>query len=466
MHRVIGLVAFVILGILVLVLKLPVELLALGSLLLLPLVWEGGFGALGMAVALQLGLGLPAFFLPSYKPIAVLMAVVPSLLTLTMVAWLNRNNTKQPAKKTSSHEESLAQMQALEQGSMQISGTTDANALTEAVLETLAKFELATHTAFVRYRQGKPYVAGARGELQRYVGKVLPQQRLGAHASQSDSIAMGSYLEGIPESTGWSSAAVPVTGVMGQQKRPLGVLILARDGNSPFQPYEKAIANSLARIMGSQLGQMEALQQREEAFDQTLKAFGVLMEKSRSAGETQGHIQRVVTWADQIATELGLDAEKRRNLRWGAYLHDIGKLAIPESILSKPGKLTDEEWKIMRTHTNIGHEMMKQIPFLPEETLAVIRNHHESWDGSGYPDGLKATDIPLLARIFAVIDIFDALMSKRSYKEAWTASQIIAEFQNMKGKKLDPHLVDVFLRRLEARMAVASQQAKKEAVKT
>jgi putative nucleotidyltransferase with HDIG domain len=463
MHRYIGLVAFVVLGILVLVLKLPVELLAFGSLLFLPLVWEGGFGAFGLAAALQLGLGLPAFAL-GYKPLSVLMALLPNLLTLAAVAWMGQGKAAPKAKNpTTSHEESLAQMQALEQGSMQISGTTDPNTLTEAVLDTLAKFELATHTAFVRYRQGKPYMAGARGELQRYVGKVLPQQRLGAHASQSDSIALGSYLEGIPESTGWSSAAVPVTGVMGQQKRPLGVLILARDGNRPFQPYEKAIANSLARIMGSQLGQMEALQQREEAFDQTLKAFGVLMEKSRSAGETQGHIQRVVTWADQIASELGLDAEKRRNLRWGAYLHDIGKLAIPESILSKPAKLTEDEWRIMRTHTTIGHEMMKQIPFLPEETLAVIRHHHESWDGGGYPDGIKATDIPLLARIFAVIDIFDALMSKRSYKEAWTASQIIAEFQQMKGKKLDPHLVDVFLRRLEARMEVANGQ--KEVVK-
>lgn len=223
-------------------------------------------------------------------------------------------------------------------------------------------------------------------------------------------------------------------------------MILAREGNRPFQPDEKALATSLSRVLGAQLGQMEALKQQEDAYDGTLRALGLALEWRDH--ETQGHTKRVVAWADQLAQDLRIDPLTRKFLRWGAYLHDIGKLSIPDGILRKPEKLSPEEWEIMKTHVSMGWEMLSRIPFLPLETLEVVRYHHENWDGSGYPSGLRGEDIPLLARLFAVVDTFDALYSSRPYKRAWKPAEIIEELKRLRGKKLDPKLVDIFIQHI------------------
>ncbi|SMB96985.1 diguanylate cyclase [Deinococcus hopiensis] len=162
--------------------------------------------------------------------------------------------------------------------------------------------------------------------------------------------------------------------------------------------------------------------------------------------ETHGHTQRVATLSIKLGVLLGLQGQDLDQLRQGAYLHDIGKLAIPDAILLKPGKLTREEWQLMQLHAHKGWEMAQRIPMLPEATLDLIRHHHERWDGRGYPDGLTGENIPLLARIFAVCDVYDALVSVRPYKSAWTVSEALEEVAEQGGRQFDPAVVEVFLK--------------------
>jgi HD-GYP domain-containing protein (c-di-GMP phosphodiesterase class II) len=132
-------------------------------------------------------------------------------------------------------------------------------------------------------------------------------------------------------------------------------------------------------------------------------------------------------------------------LQQGAYLHDLGKLAIPDAILLKPGKLEPNEWIIMKEHAERGYNLAKLIPGLSPVALEVIRHHHERYDGMGYPTGLIGENIPLEARIFAVCDVYDALCSKRPYKNAWTQAQALEEIQAQRGKHFDPNVVDAFI---------------------
>ena len=161
--------------------------------------------------------------------------------------------------------------------------------------------------------------------------------------------------------------------------------------------------------------------------------------------ETAGHTERVVRYATALGETFGLNALQLEALRQGAYLHDLGKLAVPDAILLKPGKLDPEEWKIMKTHVERGFHLASKIPGLTQGALNVIRHHHERWDGTGYPDGLKSDTIPLEARFFAVCDVYDALVSERPYKRAWTQAEALAQLRMDSGKHFDPTVIEAFM---------------------
>jgi PAS domain S-box-containing protein/putative nucleotidyltransferase with HDIG domain len=165
--------------------------------------------------------------------------------------------------------------------------------------------------------------------------------------------------------------------------------------------------------------------------------------------ETKGHTDRVLGLCLDLGRSLGLDAQQMQYLEWGALLHDIGKLAVPDEILLKPGKLTPEEWATIREHPETGYRMLEGLDFLPVETLEVVRHHQERLDGSGYPERRAGEDIPYLARLFAVVDVFDALISERPYKCAWTKAAALEELRAQAGVTLDAALVAAFIRVLE-----------------
>ncbi|MCL5428484.1 MAG: GAF domain-containing protein [Chloroflexi bacterium] len=161
--------------------------------------------------------------------------------------------------------------------------------------------------------------------------------------------------------------------------------------------------------------------------------------------ETEGHSQRVAELALEVAKGMGLSAAQLVHFRRGALLHDIGKMGVPDHILFKPGKLTDEDWKIMKQHTVFARDMLRGISYL-KDALEIPYSHHERWDGSGYPLGLKGEEIPLAARIFAVADVYDALTSDRPYRKAWTKEQATAYIQEQSGKHFDSNVVQTFFK--------------------
>ena len=169
--------------------------------------------------------------------------------------------------------------------------------------------------------------------------------------------------------------------------------------------------------------------------------------------ETEGHSQRVVYYAYSIAQSLGLAKAEIETVVYGALLHDLGKIGIPDAILRKKGPLDDAEWVEMKRHSESGYQMIANIPFLAE-AAPLVRHHHEHWNGRGYPAGLAGAAIPLGARIFAVADAFDAMTSDRPYKKAMTASAAIAELRRCSGEQFDPEIVTTFVDLLEREVVV------------
>lgn len=183
--------------------------------------------------------------------------------------------------------------------------------------------------------------------------------------------------------------------------------------------------------------------ERLAPLEQALHLLGVVLE-ARDV-ETHKHSVRVVEWAIRLGQRLNLDPAALSALKQGAYLHDLGKLVVPDRVLLKPGPLNAEEWALMQTHAEAGHRLASTLGFLDPQALAVIRSHHERWDGQGYPDRLVGTSIPILARIYAVVDVFDALTSRRPYKAAWPVEQALAELELQAGRQFDPDVVKAFL---------------------
>lgn len=186
-----------------------------------------------------------------------------------------------------------------------------------------------------------------------------------------------------------------------------------------------------------------ALNSLEDAYRATLKALTAALETRDS--ETHGHSERVVTYSLRLGREYGLSSETMKALEFGSLLHDIGKIGVPDSILRKPAKLTDEEWVRMKEHPYHGQQILRGIKFL-EGAARVVAQHHEKWDGSGYPHGLRGEDIDICARIFAVADAFDAITSDRVYRRGKSYQEAAKELDDWAGRQFDPKVVEAFHR--------------------
>ncbi|MCL4563002.1 MAG: GAF domain-containing protein [Chloroflexi bacterium] len=179
------------------------------------------------------------------------------------------------------------------------------------------------------------------------------------------------------------------------------------------------------------------------AYDATIEGWSHALDLRDK--ETEGHTQRVTQLTLELARSIGLKEEELVHIRRGALLHDIGKMGIPDYILLKPDKLTDEEWRIMRQHPTFAYEMLAPIAFL-RPALDIPYYHHEKWDGNGYPLGLKGEQIPLAARIFTVVDVWDALCSDRPYRSKWPKEKVVDYIREQSGTHFDPHIVEAFFK--------------------
>lgn len=202
--------------------------------------------------------------------------------------------------------------------------------------------------------------------------------------------------------------------------------------------------NHLEELVEQRTAELDrALNSLEAAYRSTLKALTAALETRDS--ETHGHSERVVTYSLRLGREYGLTSEQMKSLEFGSLLHDIGKIGVPDSILRKPAKLTEEEWVRMREHPLHGQQILRGIEFL-QGASRVVAQHHEKWDGTGYPLGLRSEDIDICARIFSVADAFDAITSDRVYRRGKPYEAAAQELDDWAGRQFDPKVVEAFHR--------------------
>jgi putative nucleotidyltransferase with HDIG domain len=205
----------------------------------------------------------------------------------------------------------------------------------------------------------------------------------------------------------------------------------------------RAYQSNLESLVAARTEQLrQAMTDLERSYDITLEALGDALDLKDA--ETEGHSKRVTAFTIAVARAMGLSGEKIRVIARGAFLHDIGKMAIPDAILRKPGALTEGETEIMREHCFRGYQMLKKIPFL-SEAAEIVYSHQERFDGTGYPRGLSGQDIPMGSRIFSIADTLDAITSDRPYRAAQSIQVAREEVERFSGRQFDPAVVRVFM---------------------
>ncbi|MBB6015147.1 HD-GYP domain-containing protein [Deinococcus radiopugnans] len=237
-----------------------------------------------------------------------------------------------------------------------------------------------------------------------------------------------------------SLAAAPVRA---QDDELLGAFLMYTSTPHVWTKEEAAVFSLVAGTIAGLAGRLAADEQASAAREAALRAMGLALEVRD--GETKGHTDRVTALALRLARALCWSPSQTRALRWGAYLHDIGKIAIPDAVLLKRGPLDGAEWQVMRSHAGEGVRFAKALGFLPQTALDVVTDHHERWDGQGYPAGKAGQAISLAGRLFALCDVYDALTSERPYKVAWTSQAALAEIEAQAGRHFDPELTRLFL---------------------
>lgn len=260
---------------------------------------------------------------------------------------------------------------------------------------------------------------------------------------------------------GWGGACVPIRAAL----EIVGVLFISIQLPRELTLNEIHLLTTLAEIAGSAIHRMRLHEALEEAYETTLEGWSHALDLRDR--ETEGHTQRVAELTLRLARAMGMSESELVHVRRGVLLHDIGKMGISDNILLKPAALSIEEWKVMHMHPTYAYQLLEQIEFLLP-ALDIPYSHHEKWDGTGYPRGLKGDAIPLAARIFAVVDVWDALRSERPYRSAWSEEQALQYIREQAGRYFDPQVVAQFLQMMGAERESAqedkpkAQQAQRE----
>jgi HD-GYP domain-containing protein (c-di-GMP phosphodiesterase class II) len=233
----------------------------------------------------------------------------------------------------------------------------------------------------------------------------------------------------------------------------VGVLeFFQRESFNPNGEWSR-VMTEIAERGGNAVSSAMALRQAQWAHNQVLSAYDALVDGWALAlelrdFEPKGHTKRVTEMTMEFAHIMGVNAADLIHVRRGAMLHDVGKMGIPDSVLLKTESLTDEEWKIMRLHPVIANEQLSCIELL-RPALVIPYSHHEKWDGTGYPCGLAGEQIPFVARLFALADVWDSLRSDRPYRKGWPPDRVRQHIREQGGKHFDPKLADIFVKLLE-----------------
>lgn len=220
--------------------------------------------------------------------------------------------------------------------------------------------------------------------------------------------------------------------------------------SKPFDRYELRARllgitrlNRYQKLLQERAKLQEANAQLLAAYEATIEGWSYAMDLRDQ--ETEGHSRRVAELTVNLARALGVSDGEILHIRRGALLHDMGKIGIPDSILHKPASLTDYEWETMRKHPQLAYDMLGRIEYL-HPALDIPYCHHEKWDGTGYPRKLKGEEIPLAARLFAIVDVWDALTSNRPYRPAWSEEKALTYIREQSGKHFDPQVVELFFK--------------------
>lgn len=258
--------------------------------------------------------------------------------------------------------------------------------------------------------------------------------------------------------TGYHTKSVLVIPIQDQNGELMGVYQainkLTTDG--VFTPQDMHLLTLAASYSGKALESAILNQEIEQTQKEIIFIMGEIGE-SRSK-ETGNHVKRVAEYSKVLALNYGLSPIESELIKVASPMHDIGKVSIPDDVLKKPGKLTDEEFEIIKTHSNTGFDLLKNSNRQILKSAAIIAHqHHEKWNGTGYPQGLKGEEIHIYGRITAIADVFDALVSDRCYKKAWELDRVINLFKEERGVQFDPRLVEIFLNCLEEILALKDE---------
>jgi putative nucleotidyltransferase with HDIG domain len=223
----------------------------------------------------------------------------------------------------------------------------------------------------------------------------------------------------------------------------IGVLVLGRKQPASFSAADLDLLIILNDVASTAIHRVRLREELEEAFVGATLALAEAVDAKDSY--VAGHAQRTGDLAERVARHLGLPDDEVEAIRYGAILHDVGKISVPDSILRKTGPLSSEEWNVMHRHTIAGARILAPVARL-SRAAQVVRHHHERWDGTGYPGGLRGEEIPLGARIVAVVDAYTAMIDERTYRKALTYEEALHELQRHAGTQFDPAVVEAFLR--------------------